>query len=60
MASIETRTTTYNSCEVKLDSETRQRLGIAENATVIMHSNERGIEVEILPPSTPALSISDY
>ncbi len=55
MESVETLTTTYNSCEVKIDSETRKRLGIAENATVIMHSNDGRIEVEILPPPTPDL-----
>jgi hypothetical protein len=55
MESIERLTTTYNSCEVKIDSETRKRLGIAENATAIMHSNDGRIEVEILPPPTPDL-----
>jgi hypothetical protein len=55
MESVETLVTTYNSCEVKLDAETRKLLGIAQNATVIMHSNEGRIEVEILPPPTPDL-----
>jgi hypothetical protein len=55
MESVEMLTTTYNSCEVRIDFETRKRLGIAENATVIMHSKDGRIEVEILPPPTPDL-----
>ena len=55
MESIATLVTTYTSCEVKIDAETRKQLGIAQNAIVIMPSNNGRIEVEILPPPTPDL-----
>ncbi len=58
MESIETLVTTYNSCEVKIDAETRKQLGIAPKAIVIMHSNNGKIEVEVLPPPTPDLIVA--
>ena len=55
MTGIETLQASYNSCVVELNPETLKLLGIAAGSTVIMHANEGRIEVEILPPPSPAL-----
>jgi hypothetical protein len=55
MNTIETQVATYSSCVVELSPETMKQLGIALGSTVIMHANDGRIEVEILPPPSPAL-----
>lgn len=55
MNSTETLQATYSSCVVELNPETMEQLGITAGSTVIMHANDGKIEVEILPPPSPAL-----
>ena len=55
MDGSKTLETTYSSCVMELNSETRKQLGIADGSTVIMHSKNGEIAVEILPPPTPEL-----
>ncbi len=58
MERIQTLETTYSSCVVELNSETRKQLGIADGSIVIMHSKNGEIAVEILPPPSPELEAS--